>query len=51
MIYQYLEEIMNYHQKITGYLVLVGTGLFGFASHLTSPAGTHSVLRFEAKRI
>ena len=27
------------------------TGLFGSAPHLTSPAGTHSVLGFEAKRI
>ena len=27
------------------------TGLFGSAPHLTSPAGTHSVLRFDAERI
>ena len=27
------------------------SGLFGSAPHLTSQAGTHSVLRFEAKRI
>ena len=27
------------------------TGLFGSAPHLTSPADTHSVLRFEGKRI